>query len=190
MCPAMENDLATWILEQREKGACLDQYEIQKKALYLYDLIHPIIDGSVVVPIVSPRSTLDESPASYEAQPPASYLNDSPASNQVEYRCDKPRQLFSASNGWFLNFCHRKRFASRRITTSGRNLPGDAKDRATKFFTEVMFNIKLRTTIFFGQIGKIGNSWFRVREIGVAWIRACVYTFMYVCTFILNFIIE
>ena len=29
-----ENDLATWVLEQREKGVCLDQYEIQKKAIH------------------------------------------------------------------------------------------------------------------------------------------------------------
>ena len=64
-------------------------------------------------------------PASYEAQPPASYEaqtsnDDSPPSKQVESRCKKPYQHFAASNGWFLNFCHRKRFSSRRITTSGR----------------------------------------------------------------------
>ena len=88
-------------------------------------------------------------------QPPASYPDDSPASNQVESlalhevrRCNKPRQHFSASNGWFQNFCQRKRFASRRITTSGRDLPGDAKDRAMNFFTEVKFNIKLNCMIF------------------------------------------
>ena len=69
MCPAMENDLASWILEQREKGVCLDTYEIQKKALHFYDLIHPNIDSVISIVIT---------------QPPASYLDVSPASNQVE----------------------------------------------------------------------------------------------------------
>ena len=30
---------------------------------------------------------------------------------------------------------------------------------------------------------KIGNSWISARKIGGFWIRACVCTFMYVCTF-------
>ena len=64
-----ENDLATWVLEQREKVVCLDQYEIQKKALHFYDLIHPNIDSVISIVIT---------------QPPASYLDVSPASNQVE----------------------------------------------------------------------------------------------------------
>jgi hypothetical protein len=70
MCPAMENDLATWVLEQREKVVCLDQYEIQKKSLHFYDLIHPVINSVDIMPIVV---SIFQPPASYEAQPPASY---------------------------------------------------------------------------------------------------------------------
>ena len=48
----MQNDLATWILEQREKGVCLDQYEIQIKAVHFYDLIHPVFNSGDILPIV------------------------------------------------------------------------------------------------------------------------------------------
>ena len=65
MCPAMENDLASWILEQREKGVCLDTYEIQKKALHFCDLIHPVIDSGDIMPIVV---SIFQPPASYEAK--------------------------------------------------------------------------------------------------------------------------
>ncbi|RNA29166.1 jerky homolog-like [Brachionus plicatilis] len=41
ICPEMELQLKDWIVKEREKGVCISGFVIQKKALLLYNDIHP-----------------------------------------------------------------------------------------------------------------------------------------------------
>ena len=52
--------------------------------------------------------------------------------------CLKASKPFKASRGWLSNFCKRKNFSYRRITTSGRVLPKDAFNRINDFYIEVI----------------------------------------------------
>ena len=44
---------------------------------------------------------------------------------------------FKASIGWLLNFLRRNKFVRRRITTTGRDLPGNSVEIILNFLTEM-----------------------------------------------------
>ena len=53
--------------------------------------------------------------------------------------CVEPRVNFVASGGWLQNFCKRRHFAYRRVSTTGRELPSDILTRCHNFFKQVIF---------------------------------------------------
>jgi hypothetical protein len=52
-------------------------------------------------------------------------------------RCPDPLKRFSGSRGWFKNFCKRRGFVLRRVSSTGRDLPYNVVDVCNNFFREV-----------------------------------------------------
>ena len=63
-------------------------------------------------------------------------------SNDGQRICELPKVDFKASDGWFLNFCRRKKLTLRRITSSGRDLPSNCIEQINSFFEDVSNIIK------------------------------------------------
>ncbi len=51
--------------------------------------------------------------------------------------CPLANAPFMASHGWLHNYCKRKMLSYRRISTTGRELPGDTLVRINDFYVEV-----------------------------------------------------
>ena len=57
----------------------------------------------------------------------------------MQEQCNKNQMAcnFKASIGWLLNFLRRNKFVRRRITTTGRDLPGNSVEIILNFLTEM-----------------------------------------------------
>ena len=56
-----------------------------------------------------------------------------------------PDDNFKASNGWLVRFLRRNKLVSRRVTTVGQRIPGNAQDIAGKFLLDVQGIIAAET---------------------------------------------
>ncbi len=52
-------------------------------------------------------------------------------------RCPDTITNFNGSRGWFRNFCKRRGFVLRRVSSTGRELPGNVHEIIHKFFQDV-----------------------------------------------------
>ncbi|CAF0867105.1 unnamed protein product [Brachionus calyciflorus] len=61
--------------------------------------------------------------------------------NTLSILCPLPKVIFRASRGWFYNFCNRRGFVLRRVSTNGRDLPNNVLNHITSFFENISESI-------------------------------------------------
>ena len=99
VCPPMELRLSNWIIAQREAGASIAGFQIKVKAVEIYNEIHPIDFETDNINVSTPPE------------------------NSSAITCSLPLVDFKASDGWLSNFCQRRGFVLRRVSSCGRELP-------------------------------------------------------------------
>ncbi|RNA05625.1 Pogo transposable element with [Brachionus plicatilis] len=114
ICSPMEIRLSNWIMEKRESGISISGFQIKLRAIEIYNEIHPN------------ENTETE-------------RNAGATSNQMALTtaCELPWVEFKASDGWLSNFCTRRGYVLRRVSSCGRELPKDCLNIMFKFYSDL-----------------------------------------------------